>query len=92
MMSYYSDLDAMRQRDAIIAAAAILADDVRTLFAFIACFVIAAGFLAALVCAVFGATLAAAYCFCFGWGAGLAVGFLAYAAAEVLFIVKTWNV
>lgn len=91
-MGRFSDLHVERQRAAVLAAAAVLADDVRDLGGLAACLVLAAGFLAALVCAVVGATLLAAYCFCFGWGVGLVVGLLAYAAAELVFIIKTWNV
>lgn len=91
-MGRFSDLHVQRQRAAVLAAAAVLADDVRDLGGLAACLVITAGFLASVACAVFGATLLAAYCCCFGFGLGLAVGLLAFAAAELVFIAKTWNV
>lgn len=91
MMSY-SDLQAMRQRHAIIDAASNQADDVFNAFAVPACVIASFGFLSFIVCAVFGATLAAVYCLGACFAVFMALFVIAHVARFVLFHAKTWNV
>lgn len=88
----HSDLHAMRQRHAIIEAATNQADDVFNAFAVPACAIAAFGFLAFIVCAVFGAALAAVYCLGACFSVFMALFAIAHVARFVLFHAKTWNV
>lgn len=81
-----------QQRDAVLTSATRTADAVRdgSLLVGLACFV--ALLVGALVSAVFGAALFAVWCFCTGIGVAACVPLVGHLAAEVVFIVKAWNV
>lgn len=91
-MSYFSNLDIQRQRTDVIIAARKQADDVFNAFAIPACSIAVFGFFGFMLCAMFGARLAAVYTLCICLGVFAALFIIAHVARFIVFNVKTWNV
>ena len=91
-MSYFSNLDIERQRQRVINDATKTANNAETACAVVSAVLLGLGFCGFLLCAFFGARLAACYVLAFGLGGGAVVGLLSYVVREVLFTAKTWNV
>ena len=92
MVHRMRDLYTERQRRQAIDDASKTADDASTFVCFCGAVLMSFGFIGFLLCATFGARLAACYALGFGFGTGAVLALLSYVVAEVVFIVKTWNV
>ena len=89
MVDRMRDMHAERQRRDEIARAYSLREDMRDAFTLAACAVFAFCFVASLPCAAFGLTIAAAYLFCAGIGAGCALGILGHVVPFAVYTIQT---